>query len=271
MQRKTLLTPIAIVVPGILFATPCYLTFTNKTEPQATGYTRVLKSLAFLCLLIASTLSHAATAIVTPPRGAAYDASGVAGPHHRFHTVERHDPISGAPIPSGFVELASGLNYLDPQGQWAPTREEFQIVEGHAVAVQGPHRVILSPNARTPGAVDMLTPEGRRLRAHVLGLSLYNPATGASELIAEVQDRQGELVAPNQVVFPDAFDSIQASLRYTYTAAGLEQDVILHERPFIPAEFQAPGCRLEVLTEFLELPQPRGHVMRAMLLGQEGQ
>ncbi|MBM3823199.1 MAG: hypothetical protein FJ404_09990 [Verrucomicrobia bacterium] len=214
-----------------------------------------MKSLALLAFLSVSLPAFAApTTTESPPQRVPYDASTPAGPHHRFHPNPIQDPVTGQEFMGGYVEIASGLNFRTGQGQWLPTMEEFQIVNGHAVAASGPHQVILSNNPKQPGAVDLLTPDGHRLRGHVLGLSLYNPTTGASELIAEVQDCVGELISPNQVQFHRAFDTIDASIRYTYKSSGLEQDIIFHEQPSIPIDFQEPGCRIEVMTEWLELP-----------------
>jgi hypothetical protein len=36
--------------------------------------------------------------------------------------------------------------------------------------------------------------------------------------------------APNQVVYPRAFGPLVADVRYTYTLAGLEQDLLLREQ-----------------------------------------
>lgn len=44
MNRQNLLTPIAIIVPGILIATPCLLTQTGTVAPQGTGYSKAYDS-----------------------------------------------------------------------------------------------------------------------------------------------------------------------------------------------------------------------------------
>jgi hypothetical protein len=66
------------------------------------------------------------------------------------------------------------------------------------------------------------------------------------------------LYPPNVVIFPDAFTDFKADVRYTYTRAGFEQDIILHERPPGPEAYglNPATTRLQVLTEFLNPPQP---------------
>jgi len=60
------------------------------------------------------------------------------------------------------------------------------------------------------------------------------------------------------VVYPDAFTDFGADLRYTYTRAGFEQDIVLRENPPGPEAFglNPKQTRLQVLTEFVEAPPP---------------
>ena len=69
----------------------------------------------------------------------------------------------------------------------------------------------------------------------------------------------------NQVIYPDAFTDFKADLRYTYTKAGFEQDIILREQPPTPESFglDPETTRLQVLTEFFNPPQPEVHSRRA--------
>ncbi len=167
------------------------------------------------------------------------------------------------------LELATGKNYLDDQGQWQVTQELFELTPRGAVARFGPHKVILAPNLNTAGAVDILTPEGQRLRLHLIGLSYYDSQSGASVLLDEVADCQAELLPPNQILFRNAFTKINATVRYTYTRAGLAQDVILHEQPPAPEQFGFSNeySRIEVLTEFTEdspMPEVSRHVLTSV-------
>jgi hypothetical protein len=95
-----------------------------------------------------------------------------------------------------------------------------------------------------------------------MGLAFRDRASGQSVLLAEVKECVGTLVADNVVLYEDCFDDIKASLRYTYTRAGFEQFVILHEHPGFPEEYGLDPftTSLEMYTEFFDPPQP---VMRA--------
>jgi hypothetical protein len=84
---------------------------------------------------------------------------------------------------------------------------------------------------------------------------VFDPATGNSELLAEIKDSIGELHPPNQIFYRDAFDGILADLRYSYRKGGFVQDVVIRERVSLPAGY-GPDSRLEVWTEFLEAPVP---------------
>lgn len=170
-----------------------------------------------------------------------------------------------------FVELASGLHYWvedehdKNSGHW---RESKAVIEldakgGGAVAREGQHRVRFSPNLH--GGVDLRAPDDQRFRSRLLGLAYFDPITGESVLIAEINPRTtGQLLPPNQVLYADAFagEGITADVRYTYTIGGLEQDVIVlsqlpePEALGFPAE-SAAAVRLEVWTEFFEPPTPR--------------
>lgn len=184
------------------------------------------------------------------------------GPHHR--TVGR---VISEVLPSGrvvmhtnsYVELAGGMNYLDDtSGQWVESQELIEAYPGGAVARHGPNQVVFANDLATPGAVDMLTPEGKRLTSHILGLAYVDSVTGANVLICETTNSLGAIVPPNQVVYQDAFDTIKAYVQYTYRRSGVEQDVVLLESPPLPEAYglNSATARLVVLTEFINAPDP---------------
>lgn len=156
---------------------------------------------------------------------------------------------------SSYVELETGKHYWDGK-DWRETREEIEIVEKGAVAIHGPHQVSFAANIASPVGVEIQTPEGKRLKTRVLGLAYYDFEKRETVLIAELKDSVGRLVAPNQIVYPDAFTDVEADIRYTYRKGGLEQDVILRERPVLPEayRFNPVSTRLLVLTEFIDPP-----------------
>ncbi|MGI8964753.1 MAG: hypothetical protein ACR2H1_01555, partial [Limisphaerales bacterium] len=106
--------------------------------------------------------------------------------------------------------------------------------------------------------VELTTGDHKKLSSRILGLSYFDSTTGQSVLFAELKDAQGFILPPNQVIYPDAFTDFKADVRYTYTKAGFEQDVILREQPPSPAEygFNPDTTRLQLFTEFNEPPIP---------------
>ncbi len=184
------------------------------------------------------------------------------GPHHLLlQGVKLSVDAFGQTVAetNSYVQLTPGISWFDPQTQqWEATKEQFEITkEGYAVALQGPHQAILGPNMATPDAVTLVTPDGKRFVSHVYGISYFDPVSGNSALIAEVKDSIGELVAPNQVIYPNAFTDFQADVRITYTKGGFEQDIILREQPPAPDKFGLPETsQLQILTEFIDPPKP---------------
>jgi hypothetical protein len=186
------------------------------------------------------------------------------GPHHRvMETVTWELDAAGemVGITNRYTDLASGMHFIaDPRtGRWEESREVFEVTrEGYAIAVQGNHKVILAPNINQGGSVDLELPDGQRLISNPMGLAFFDRASGRSVLLAEVKDCVGTLVADNVVLYEDCFDDLTASLRYTYSRAGFEQFVILHEHPGFPEDhgMDPETTTLEMFTEFFDPPQP---------------
>ena len=114
------------------------------------------------------------------------------------------------------VELATGMNYYNSSGQWVESKEEIELTPKGAIARQGQYQVKFASNLNSAGAIDQQTADGKRLRSNVLGLAYYDTATGKSALIAQVQDSQGQLVSANQVLYRNAFEGMNADVRYIY-------------------------------------------------------
>src|SRR5262249_43905199 len=149
------------------------------------------------------------------------------------------------------------LNYFS-NGQWIPASDVVEIFPDGAVARHGQHQVIWSPNLNTQGAFDLSMPDGQRLRSQVVGIAYTDAASGKSTLIAELKDCIGE-VAGSQILYRDALNGpFSADVRYTYTLAGVEQDIVLHQSPPPPSDYglNPATTRLEVWSEFLSPPVP---------------
>jgi len=185
------------------------------------------------------------------------------GPHHTVWSRSSEEQLPNGhkrKLTHSYTELASGLNYWSEEQQaWVPSSDQIEIVNGFGVARQGQLKVIWAPNLNTAGAVDAESADDKRFRSHLLGLAFTDTKTGASFFIATVKDSIGQ-VSANQVIYRDAFEGISADVVYTYTPAGLEQDIILKEN--LPDPSQPPWnldpstILLENYTEFIEAPAP---------------
>jgi hypothetical protein len=141
-------------------------------------------------------------------------------------------------------------------GQWVGSKEEIVILpNGTAAATNGQHQAYL-PGDIYNGEIELVTPDGQQLYSRPMGLSYFDGTN--SVLIAELTNSIGVLTGNNQVIYPNAFTGFAADVRYTYTKAGFEQDIILLEQPPTPESFglNPATTRLQVLTEFFNPPQP---------------
>jgi len=219
-------------------------------------------------LLLALGLSSgalAALAQTTPgPATDAADSSAYRvterGPHSRVWSRVVWEPgPAGDPVRlvRTYTELQAGAHYW-ADGQWRESEERIESCPGGAKAVTGQHRVFFPNNLAGPATLRLETPDGKILRSRILGLSYFDESTGSSVLISEIQDCQGVIVEPNQVIYENAFTDFNAAVRFTYTKSGFEQDIILLERPSrLPEDYQLnlASSRLQVWSELVEAPE----------------
>lgn len=215
---------------------------------------RVLGGICCLCLL-------AGGAFAQDTQFAPLDAPAVIerGMHHRvWQTVSSSVDENGNVNyqTNSFTELCSGICY-EEDGKWYDSVEEIELHPDGAFAQKAPHKVFFAPNLNEEGAVELISPEGLRLKGGPLGLAYYDKEKRQSVWIARIRDCWGELYSPNQVVYRDAMDGILCSVRYTYKLGSFEQDVILHEAPPTPEEygFSSETTFLEVISDFQEIPE----------------
>ena len=73
-----------------------------------------------------------------------------------------------------------------------------------------------------------------------------------------MKESEGQLQGDNIVLYPDCFTDVRATIRYTYTVSGFEQDVVWETQPPAPETFglDPKTTRLQVLTEFVDAPAP---------------
>lgn len=169
--------------------------------------------------------------------------------------------MPGSAQPSrSYIEVASGLNYVDENGQWAEAQDLIELTyDGRAAALRGQTKLYAEANLNSAGAVTLVTVGKQVLRTHILGIGYYDASTGKAVLLSRLKDSLGELLPPNQIVWRSAFASVQADVLLTYSKAAVECDVIIREQPPAPESFglDPSTTRFEVWHEWLDSPTPR--------------
>jgi len=197
----------------------------------------------------------------TPPSG--YQIVDC-GRHYRVWQATVNETTPDGSIEArthSYTELRSCMNYYQ-NGQWMESLPDFVITNGYAMASQCDHQVIVAPTLADPdGVVDLLTPDGQRMRSAILGLMLFEPSSGDSLQIGTVQNVVGQQTAPNEITFFNAFEGIKANVRFRNEAGGFHQDILLNEKltaqQLVGLGFSDPTkVRLEIWTEFLRSPAP---------------
>ena len=208
---------------------------------------RLASALYALLLLSALNSSHGNLAPI--PNGATIVEKSE---HHR--TVQTADG-------KAYTEVAGFMFYKDPEtGGLKEAKEQIEIFEGAAAALQGAHRVLWTANCNEPdGAASQETPCGRTLNSRVMGISYYSALTGQSVLIAQLKDSQGIVVGDQTVLYPDCLDSVNCTLVYVYKRDSLEQFLSLKQRLPDPLLWQLgeEGLQVQVWTEMISPEQPR--------------
>src|SRR6266516_2496497 len=215
-------------------------------------------------LVVATALcALSVSAQISSPAATTGPVSVDAGPHHRtWQNVKvEHDELGQqVTTTNSYVELATGMNvWSATEGKWVAASDEIELVNGGAVAARTQHKLTFLPNLNDPDPpINLYLPDGRPLRSQILGLAYTERDTGKSIFISELKDSVGQVVGRNQVVYPDAFKSIKADVRYTVTQCFFEQEVILREQLPDPAAMglNPRTARLELWTEFFDGPEP---------------
>ncbi|HTR41478.1 MAG TPA: hypothetical protein VMH87_07665 [Pseudomonadales bacterium] len=216
------------------------------------GTTAILLSIFPLCEAQQVAQQQAAVPSATQPAIISRDANS-----RIWKSTSYELSPSGQTVPRlhQYTELASGLCYQQ-NDQWRDSQEMISILpDGSAEAIQGQHQVYFPVDIYN-GVIKLITPDGLALQSQPLGLC-YDDGTN-TVLIAAITNSVGQLISPNQIIYPNAFAGIDADLLYTYTKAGLEQDVILEAQPPDPGYYglNTQVARLQIITEFLNPPSP---------------
>ncbi len=186
------------------------------------------------------------------------------GPHHQvMESVHEFLTDEGEryATTNTFTVLATGMFYQE-DGLWLRSEESFTRAADGFSALKGPHEVRLPATLSDPNAVEMVSAEGDRFRSRVLGLSYYEPTSGKSVIISELEDVSGEITKSNEVSYRACFtDGIDGDLVYVYRQGSFAQDILLRSKELPdPKDFgmESQEIYLEIVTEFLEAPKPTG-------------
>ena len=192
-------------------------------------------ALATICLLVGVSVKAQSTAVAQPVGTAPLMYTAVArdGNSCEWRSTNFDYDANGQRVAHvhSYTELGSGLNHL-VNGKWIPSVETVDLLpDGTAAGTNCPHQVFF-PIDISQGVITVITPDGQSIESRP-SLLCYVDGTNSATL-AILKSSVGELVASNQVLYADAFDGIQADVLFTYTKAGLEQDIVLHQQPVLP-------------------------------------
>jgi hypothetical protein len=158
---------------------------------------------------------------------------------------------------SSVIELGTSMHYWK-DGQWTESQARFRLFPGGAVADEAPSSLIIAPDLSQEPVVDLLAPGGR-FQVSPRWLAYFDRATGQSAMVAAIKPCVGQLVAPNVIVFADAFDDVAAAIKLTYQPWGIESEVLLLESgPLRPQDYglvdNGGNIVLEMWSEFHTWP-----------------
>jgi hypothetical protein len=222
-----------------------------------------ISNVVALCLVLTATGTHAQNAGgtgQTDPPATAPQVTDI-GPNHsvsQWQTFEQMANGTFATHTHSYTTVSSGLNYQDPTtGQWTPAHETIESFSGGAIVRHCQHQIIFANDLNSPGAIDMQTPDKKRLRSNILALLYSDPTTGQTEQIGQLQDSEGELIGDNEVLYPNAFQGVAADVLYKNRIDGMEQNVIIKQQLPTPESVGMISATtyLVVLTELIAPPE----------------
>ncbi len=161
------------------------------------------------------------------------------------------EPVLTAPEDTKSLSRSNAVSRDLGIGATRSVRPGIRLLDDGAVADYGLFTVRF-PAELTEAPITILTPNGRKLACRATFLALFDAASGQSLLLGEVQKTIGELDGDSTVLYPNAFDTVAASIRFRYTPYSLEQDILLLEQIQLPKEFQPENVQLEVWSAWID-------------------
>jgi len=154
-----------------------------------------------------------------------------------------------------YQEIATGLNYLS-NGVWTASSDEIQITPTGGQAVFGQHSVVFGTDIANSPVVHTIS--DRVLTSRIYGLAYFDYASGNGILIAQLTNSTGQLLPSlNQVLYPNCFSGLSASVRMEYAKGGFSQDVVLNEQLPDPVALGLSGnVVVQIWSEFINAADP---------------
>ena len=162
---------------------------------------------------------------------------------------------------NSYTELGTGICFWNSNSsQWVDSSDQIQLADNGAAAAKTQHQVTFAANINTARAIDLVTPEGKRLTSQIMGLAYTDADTGQNILFAETQDSVGQLLpSGNQVLYTNAFTNANCDVLYTHRLSTFEQDIVIREQLPSPTSYGLNGSNiwLQICTEFTTAPVPQ--------------
>jgi hypothetical protein len=183
------------------------------------------------------------------------------GAHYRvWSRLQWATNDAGAPylLTNEFREVATGLNRW-VSNRWVEARPQLAVTSNGIVGAGAQHAVVFATNLNSTAAVQIRMSNGQWVRANPLCLAYHDTSSGSNVYFALVQDSQPIILGSNRVVYPDAFSGAAASIAYTFSRAGIAQDLRFHAKPPSPESLglSPATTHLLAITEITEAPQPQ--------------
>lgn len=182
------------------------------------------------------------------------------GPHHRVWAHETYETNHIGEVSTqdvAIVEIATGMHFFDGTN-WREAHPKIRITEAGGLGTETAHKVAFAANLNTIGAVTLVTPDGLTMRSRVAGISYSDTGSGKAVMVAVTKDSDGLVIGESEVLYTNAFDTVEADVQYLYTLAGLEQNIVWREEPPSPEllDLNPKTTWIQVVTEFSESPEP---------------
>jgi hypothetical protein len=168
-------------------------------------------------------------------------------------------------VTNRFTLLGNALNYYE-DGRWMESEDLIESFPDGAVARRGPNKALFSPELNDEVVFDIETSDGGRIRGGVRAFQITDLLTGRSLVLGTVRESvRGEMLAPDRILWRDAFDGIGADVLLVWRHNLFSHEVILKERPELPEDWDPAWVRIEVVTEFLVDREPELRTQRVLV------